>query len=100
MTDKLIETVAEAIANLSETYCKSFIDEARAAIAAIEASGTHRVVKTQRLVDYFAEIDDAATSITGALRHYQHPQDVHFHRIFKACRDAQNMLAAAPKVTE
>lgn len=47
MSDKLIEAVAEAIANLSETYCKSFIEEARAAIAAIEASGTHRVVPVE-----------------------------------------------------
>ena len=41
----------------------------------------------QRLIDYFAEIQDCIASIQGALRHRQQPQDFHFHKAEKACRD-------------
>jgi hypothetical protein len=41
----------------------------------------------QRMTDVFAEIADCIGSVQGALRHYQQPQDVHFHRALKACRD-------------
>jgi len=41
----------------------------------------------EALADFFAEIQDCVESIQGALRHYQQPQDYHFHKALKACRD-------------
>lgn len=47
---------------------------------------------SQLMIDHFAEIEACLVSIQGALRHRQHPQDVHFHRALKACRDGTNAL--------
>lgn len=44
------------------------------------------------LDDLFAEIEDAVTSIQGALRHYQQPQDFHFHKALKACGDGHDTI--------
>lgn len=46
----------------------------------------------ERLVDYFAEIQDCIMSIQGALRHRQQPQDFHFHKAEKACRDGVDLI--------
>jgi hypothetical protein len=50
----------------------------------------------QRIEDAFAEISACIDSVQGALRHYQQPQDVHFHLALKACRDG---TAAASEIT-
>lgn len=47
----------------------------------------------QKLVDYFATIQDCIRSIQGALRHRQQPQDYHFHTAEKACRDGASFVA-------
>lgn len=50
-----------------------------------------RVEPKQRLIDYFSEIEAAISSVLGALRHRQQPQDVHFHLALKACRDGTRL---------
>lgn len=48
MSDTLIEAVARAYAERLECDWRSFVDEARAAIAAIEASGYDLVLRQHR----------------------------------------------------
>lgn len=60
MTDKLIEAVARAIEEINDDDCPT-IDIARAALAAIEASGTHRIVPmepTDEMLEQFKRFYD------------------------------------------
>ena len=82
MTDKLIEAVARAIhTGLGDISVSGSRHAARAAIAAIEASGTHRVVPVE-----------PTEAMKNALA-------VHLFHIEPEPTYAA-MLAAAPKVTE
>jgi len=94
---EVVEIVARGICG-HNTPCEACRLSAERALTAIESSG-RRIVPVERMVDYFAEIEAAITSIQGALRHYKQPQDVHFHFALKACRDGVAMLSASPKVT-
>lgn len=77
---------------LDEKHGKEWLrDCARAILSELEAAGMC-VVKKQSMEDHFAEIESCITSVQGALRHYQQPQDVHFHRALKACREGIAML--------
>lgn len=53
----------------------------------------------QRLIDFFAEIEACLCSIQGALRHYQQPQDFHFHRALDACRKGIDLVTRPKRHT-
>ena len=84
MNDKLIEAVARAI----HVHCHAMTspeDAARAALAAIEASG-HAIVPVEPTEDMVGE------GGLARLRHDGHPRDAPVVAIYAA------MLAARPKV--
>ena len=101
MTDALIEAVARAIRDelFDGTENKPPVGAetpahgmARAAIAAIEASGTHRVVPVEARVSQGAAGEDALRAVCPQVAHPQNMQAV--SAIYAA------MLTAAPKVGE
>ena len=101
MTDKLIEAVARAIreqVNIDDYYGTAVAEEdqtdaAIAAIAAIEASGSHRVVP----VEPTAEM---ATAMLDANIHPPHQSDGSVSVRAQNAHIYAAMLAAAPKVGE
>lgn len=98
--DKAVSVMADAIEDECQE-CGATVDAVIAqratlrALTALQAEGM-AVVPRDRMVYFFAEIDAAIVSVQGALRHYQQPQDVHFHLALKACRDGTAILAASP----
>lgn len=92
MTDELIKVMAAAIADLSETYCKSFLEEARAALVAIQAAG-YRVVPLE-------PTEAMATAMLDANIHPPHQWDGSVSVRAQNAHIYAAMIAAAPKVTE
>lgn len=106
MNDKLIEAVARAmcrtVCDKHVHYCRDCdswnneLDYARAAIAAIEASGSHRVVPVVPTEDMCM----AAHRRTAGWLSLEHQGSGLTQALIKARLRYVAMLAAAPKVVE
>lgn len=98
MTDALIKNVARALAEMFEPDTwPMWMDEARAALAAIDKSGTHVVVPVSPT---FEMIDNAAIELTRMMK----PGDMAIIDHMPSSHDMaalfyRSLLAARPKVT-
>lgn len=93
MTDKLIEAVARAIEDINDDDCPT-IDIARAALAAIEASGTHVVVPVEPTSQMLGDADSAIPRFEAEPSGIRLAGEDGVNDAWKA------MLAARPKVQQ